>query len=170
MSTETIDLDLEAWIELADHDLPDLDHLRKLVEIIDSDEPPRIVICGRGINIPVETIRQLNEQFKNVVEVARMNNTVDVFNITRLSDPGSAVAAGANGNRIFVLGLQFLGRLGAILAVIAGRCTDPHGRCFCNPVFYRRACIHDHNRPHRVRPHPGHDNGLGRSCRRSIRG
>lgn len=71
----TVDIDFEAWIDLVSDDLPDLDHLCKLVEIIDSDNPPRVVICGRGINVPAEVIKQLNGLFDNTVIQFNPENT-----------------------------------------------------------------------------------------------
>lgn len=66
--------DFQAWIDLIGDDLPDLATLRRLVEYMESDQQPRITICGRGGNIPAELIKQLNESFENFAEVARVDN------------------------------------------------------------------------------------------------
>ena len=65
--------DLQAWIDLIGDDLPDLATLRRLVEYMESDQQPRIIICGRGANLPIEAIKQLTESFGKLAEIARVD-------------------------------------------------------------------------------------------------
>lgn len=79
MSTVNGREDFQAWISMIGDDLPNLEHVRQLVEMIESNETPRIVICGRGGNISVDVIRQLNE----LSEVVQFN---DQFKLHLLAD------------------------------------------------------------------------------------
>ena len=80
----------------------------------------------------------------------------------RVPDPGGAPAAGADGDGVSILGLQFLERMGAVVSFAAGSGADAHRRCVCDSVFCHRARLYDHHRPHGLGPHPGDDHGLGR--------
>jgi len=65
----------QAWIDVIGNDLPDLAHLRELVEMVEFDEPLQIVICGRNVELSTEIIRQLEK----VTEVARMENQFPII-------------------------------------------------------------------------------------------